>query len=310
MIRKTSITKPMSRAALAVAAIMGANAMAFDQTRADEAYDPERAQPGANGGTEEWTLEGDGAFGGGGPDDQDGFHGQLGGGVVYGPQYKESSDKEVMPIPMVSLRYNWGERYVALDGPSLKANIISGAGFEFGPLVTMEMGRDDDIDNLAVARLGEIDDAVMAGIFFSTEIDLGGEGPGLQLGGQVLTDMGDTNEGVVAKFEAGYNWTFGESWMLMVGASATWADENYMQTYFGVTPAGALASGLPVYSAGAGIENVELSTGLVYRIDEDWSIMAFTSYQRLLDSAADSPVVQHGGSEDQLMFALAVGWEF
>ncbi len=317
--------KPMSRATLALIAIVGAGALAPHQVRAQAADDQqqraqeaadreaaERVQEAENEAGSEGQGDGsggpDGGPGGpGGPGDKDGFHGRLGGGVFFMPEYEGSSDYQVVPFPMVSLQYNWGERYVEFSGMSLKANLLSELGFELGPIVKHEGGRDNDIDNLAVRRLGEIDSAIMAGVFFSTEIDIGGQGPGLQLSGEVLTDTGDANEGVIGTFEVGYGWMFGESWMLMVGASTTWADENYMQTYFGVTPAGALASGLPVYTADAGLKNAELSTGLIYRLDEDWSVMARASYSRLLGSAADSPVVQ---SEDQLGFGLFVAWEF
>jgi len=316
--------KPMNRVALALIAIVGISAMAPGQVRADD--DQQRAQQAADREAAERAIEAEGEWasgappddsqvlggpgGPGGPEQRDGFHGRLGGGVAIMPDYEGSSDYKVMPFPMFSLRYGWGERYVALEGASLKANLMSDAGFEFGPLLAYEMGRNDDMENRAVRRLGEIDGTVMAGAFFSTEIDIGGQGPGLQFSGQLLSDVGGNDQGVVATLETGYGWMFGESWMLTIGASTTWADENYMQTYFGVTPAGALASGLPVYNADAGFKNVELSTALMYRIDEDWSLMARASYGRLLDSAADSPIVQNGGSEDQLGFVLGVGWEF
>lgn len=273
--------KPTSRNTLALIATMGAIALAPQQ-----AFPREEAPPGP----------------------QDGFQFKLGAGVIYGPQYKGSSDYEAMPLPFVSISYTHGERYIAFEGLSLRANVLSGAGFEFGPLVSFEFGRDDDVDNLAVSRLPEIDDAVMAGAFARKEIDLG-DGASLQVSVEVLTDTGDVSEGTVAKFEAGYNRLLGERWMLMLGASTTWADENYMRTYYGVTRSGSAASGLARYAPDSGFEGVELSTGLLYRVSDQWSVMGRASYQRLLDSAADSPIVQEG-SEDQMSVALAIVWEF
>lgn len=237
--------------------------------------------------------------------DRDGFQFQLGVAALYRPEYKGSKDYEVSPLPFVSFRYARGDRYVALEGGSIKANIISGGGFEFGPILNFERGRDDDIKNLPVRALGEIDDTLMAGGFLTKEIDLG-RGTGLQFGAAVLADTGDANEGVNAKFEAGYHRQLADRWTVMVGASTTWADENYLQAYYGVTPAGALASGLAAYTADSGFENVEVSAGLRYRVNDRWSILGQASYQRLLDSAADSPVVLNGGSENQGQFVLAV----
>ena len=130
---------------------------------------------------------------------------------------------------------------------------------------------------------------------------------GIEVGAQVLTDVSGTNDGMTAKFEVGYNRFLSQRTMLMIGASTSWADEKYMQAYFGVTPVGAAASGLPVYTAGSGVENVELTAGLMYRINERWSALGMVNYQRLFDTAADSPIVQFEGSEDQagIMFGVS-----
>jgi outer membrane scaffolding protein for murein synthesis (MipA/OmpV family) len=94
--------------------------------------------------------------------------------------------------------------------------------------------------------------------------------------------------------------------MAMTGVSTIWADKNYTQTYFGVTPTGAAASGLPVYTAKSGLENIELSSGLFYRASERWSMIGFFNYQRLLDSAADSPIVRQVGSANQFRLGFAI----
>ena len=234
---------------------------------------------------------------------------ELGAGAIIGPDYKGSSDYEVMPIPFASVRYTRGDRYIALDGPGLKANLVAGGAVEFGPLLTFEMGRDNNIDNRTVRRLGEVDDALMAGFFASKRIGAGGPS-GFEIGAQVLTDVSGANDGTTAKFEAGYNHFLSDRTMLMIGASTTWADEKYTQAYFGVTPAGALASGLPVYTPDSGIENVELSGGVMYRINDKWSVIGMASYQRLLDTAADSPIVRLEGSENQAAFMFGISRSF
>lgn len=242
-------------------------------------------------------------------EDEDGFELDVGGGAFYNPDYKGSDDYKIMPIPWVSLRYKRGDRYIEIGGPSAKANIIGGGRFEFGPTLNLDMGRDNDVDSLAVRRLGKIKGALMAGAFFSTDIDLG-EGSGIQIGAEGAFDTGNINNGKTAKFEIGYRRQVGERSTVITGVSTTWGDKNYMQTYFGVTPAGALASGLPAYAARSGIENVEWSLGLMHRLDERWSIMALANYQRLLGPAADSPIVWKEGSRNQLGFGFAISRKF
>jgi outer membrane scaffolding protein for murein synthesis (MipA/OmpV family) len=238
----------------------------------------------------------------------DGLHLSLGAAVLYRPEFKGSKDYEVAPLPFVGFRYGRGDFYVALEGAGLRANILPGGWLEAGPVLSFERGRDDDIKNLAVRRLGEIDDAINAGVFVRKRFDLaGGE---LKIGAEALTDTGKVHEGVLANVGLDYNHPLGERWSAGASLSATWGDRKYMQTYYGVSGPGALASGLSPYAADKGLENVEFGANLRYRINDRWSALGHASYQRLVDSAADSPIVARQGSADQGQFVLALFYSF
>lgn len=241
-------------------------------------------------------------------DAADGLHLSLGAAALYRPEFKGSKDYEIAPLPFVGFRYGRGDFYVALEGGSLRANLIPGGLFEAGPVLAFERGRDDDIKNLAVRRLGEIDDAVNAGVFARKRFELaGGE---LRIGADVLTDTGKVHEGVLAHAGVDYSRALNARWSAGASLSTTWGDRKYMQTYYGVLPAGAAASGLAPYAADAGIENIEFGATLRYRINDRWSALAHGSYTRLVDSAADSPIVAREGSADQGLFVLALFYSF
>lgn len=240
-----------------------------------------------------------------GPEKEDGFELELGGGAFFQPDYKGSKDYKVRPLPWGSLSFRRGDRFIEISGPSLRANIIGGGRIEFGPTLSSEMGRDSNITNMTVRRLGRIRDASMAGAFSNIDFDLG-KGTAIQVGAEATADLGHTNNGKVAKFDVSYRRLLNDRWMVMTGVSTSWADNNYMGTYFGVTPAGAQASGLPAYTAKSGLENIELSSALYYRLNQRWSVIAFARYQRLLGAAADSPIIRQEGSADQPGIGLVV----
>jgi outer membrane scaffolding protein for murein synthesis (MipA/OmpV family) len=240
--------------------------------------------------------------------DRDGLHLALGAVGVYRPEYKGAKDYEAAPLPFVGFRYGRGDFYVSLEGRALRANVLPGGWLEVGPIVTFERGRDNDIENEAVRRLGEIDDAVNAGVFARKRFGLAGGQ--LKIGGEVLTDTGKVHEGVLAEFGIDYDRPLSDRWSVGASLSTTWADRKYMQTYYGVSGAGALASGLSPYGADKGIENVEAGATLRYRINDRWSALANASYRRLVDSAADSPIVAREGSADQGQLALALFYSF
>ena len=238
----------------------------------------------------------------------DGLHLSLGAAGLYQPEFKGSKDYEFKPLPFVGLRYDRGAYYVALEGGALRANLAPGGFVEAGPVVTYERGRKDDIENLAVRRLGEIDAAVNAGVFVRKRFDAAGGQ--LSLEAEALVDTGKVHEGTLVNLGLGYDRALNDRWSVGASLATTWADEKYMQTYYGVSSAGARASGLAPYAAKAGIEKVELSAALRYRINDRWSALGQGSYGRLVDSAADSPIVAREGSANQGQFAFALIYSF
>jgi outer membrane scaffolding protein for murein synthesis (MipA/OmpV family) len=241
-------------------------------------------------------------------DQRDGLSLSLGAAGVYRPEFKGSKDYEFKPLPFVGLRYGLGDRYVALEGPSLRANVLSGQVLEFGPVISYERGRKKDIKNLAVRRLGEIDAAVNVGAFARKRLKVGAGD--LTIGVEALTDTGKVHKGVLATAGVGYDRQLNDRWNVSANLSATWADRKYMRTYYGVSGAGAAASGFSPYVASAGIENVEVGASLSYRISDRWSALALGGYRRLVDSAADSPIVARGGSANQGQVAFALLYNF
>lgn len=234
----------------------------------------------------------------------DGLSLSLGAAGVYRPEFKGSKDYEFKPLPFVGVRYGRGDYYVALEGAALRVNLVPGGFIEAGPVIAYERGRDKDIKNLAVRRLDEIDAAVNAGVFVRKSFDVG-DGD-LAVGAQALTDTGKVHKGTLARLEVTYDRQLTDRWSLGLDVSATWADRKYMQVYYGVSARGAAASGLSPYAASAGIETARVGASLRYRINDRWSALTHGAYGRLVDSAADSPIVDRQGSanQGQLVFAL------
>ena len=77
-----------------------------------------------------------------------------------------------------------------------------------------------------------------------------------------------------------------------VFTQATWASEKSSQSFYGVTPQDAAATGLPVYGAGSGL--LFASVGLLYSIDltRDWVIVGNFEARHLQGDARRSPLVQ------------------
>jgi outer membrane scaffolding protein for murein synthesis (MipA/OmpV family) len=230
----------------------------------------------------------------------------LGAGAMYRPDYEGSDDYEVRGAPIISVSYR---DFIKLRGPALTIDAFQLSGSElarnlsFGAMLKYDMGREAN-DNPALRRLPEIDGGLDAGVFVA--YDLGS----VSLGLSVLQDMGDRHEGTLAEVELGYMRALSAQLLGQVEVSATWADDNYTQAYFGVTRAEAQASGLREFAASGGMKDVGAAVSLHYLLSEHWRVTGRLAYRTLLGDAADGPLVKDEGSKNQSSAALFVTYQF
>jgi MipA family protein len=226
----------------------------------------------------------------------------VGAGGLYTSDYEGSDDYEFRALPYLAVQY---QDWLSLSVPDgLKAAVINADGFKAGVLLGYRFDRDGD-DNVAIARWGDVDGAVELGAFaeyrtgpFRVELD-------------VRHDVSGAHEGMIAKLAARYSTRIGGA-MLSFGPQVTWADDNYTQTYFGITPAQAAVALVPYvpYAADGGIKDYGISAMVIVPLDDQWSITGLASVSQLTGDAADSPIVAIQGSETQFMAGLFVGYKF
>lgn len=241
--------------------------------------------------------------------------GFVGLGVGYVPDYEGSDQYEAVPAPFGA--YHWASgRYVNLGGTQgaehaarLSANIVSrdwNSALEFGPLVQYRLER-DSVDNRQVDKLENADAATELGAFvgfrtgpWSGELAFAG-------------DVSDEHDGYLVYLKGTYEIPVNDKFTLDIGAHGTWADSNYMDTYFGVNNKNVGSSGLPIYNADSGIKDAGLTLTGLYRFNERWGLAGNVGWTRMLNDAEDSPLVdgnQGVGDENQYGAVLAVTYSF
>ncbi len=231
---------------------------------------------------------------------------RLGAGAMYQPDYEGSDDYEAAPLPFLMVNYR---DLVFLRGPMLGVNAFTWQGprpsdkLQAGPLLRYQMGRDDG-DNDALRGLGDIDAGAEIGGFLNYRI--GSWSTGLT----VFHDASGAHDGWTAKLSGGYMHSFGPKLRARSEVSATWADENYTQSFFGITAAQAQRSGIRQYTPEAGLKDVSLSLDLDYSLTQHWGLTGRVGYKRLLGDAASSPLVEDKGSADQFSTGLILSYKF
>lgn len=230
----------------------------------------------------------------------------VGLGTAFKPDYEGSDDYELDVMPDLSVSYRdlvyfrrleLGANALTLKGPR------PGDKLQLGPLVRFRPGRDQD-DNDALRGLGDVDYSIEAGAFL--RYGIGPWSAGLTL----AQDVADGHDGALAEASVGYGMPIAAGLKASLRASTTWASDDYMQSYFGISAAQAARSGRAAYEAEAGIKNVGLTLGLEYELMKDVGLGARIGYTRLLGDAADSPLVEGDGSADQVSMGVSLSYRF
>jgi outer membrane protein len=202
----------------------------------------------------------------------------VGLGVSDAPRYEGAAQDRLRPVPL----------FDATDGHFF-VSILRGVGYNFSDDRTLEYGlrlapghvrRTSSDPHLA--GMTNLPYPIEAGAFLnkrwapwyiSSGITTGRYGAHAELGGGIGLPLSATDN-------------------MRLGVSLDWGDARYNQSYFGVTPAEAAASGnvLAPYQAGAGLKDYALTVNWAHNYTRQWFSTFGASYKRLAGSAASSPL--------------------
>ena len=227
---------------------------------------------------------------------------RVGLGAQLRPDYY-GADK-IVRRPAVRSRHRARRRSVQVRGARRSFRhrpSIDEDGLSIGPAANIASSRkDSDVG----APLGKVKTTIEAGAFAQYQW-----GESIRLRGEVLKGI-NGHKGVVGALGADRVWRDGDRYVFSVGPRLLVSDGRFQRAYFGVTPAAALATGLPAYRPGGGIHGVALASGLSYQFNPRVGLFGFGRYERLVGDAARSPVVRELGSRNQLSAGIGLNYTF
>lgn len=228
---------------------------------------------------------------------------QIGGFAFVAPKYEGAKDYEVLGVPFIAPAGFDGAGRVQFRGPDdLRFRLVEFNGFEAGPLVGWRFDRDED-DAARLHGLGDVDGGFVAGGYAAFQA--GPITPFVSYHHQLSGD--DT--GAVVRFGAESRATLAQGVTVLASAGASYADDDYMDAFFSVTPAQSAvsAAGLGAYEAEAGIKDVFVGLTGDVPLSDAWTLKLSARYSRLVGDAADSPIVE---SENQISGGLGLSYRF
>jgi len=234
----------------------------------------------------------------------------IGAGVAYFPDYEGSNEHTWSPIPAV--QGTIGGMSITLLANRVSLDLIPNAtgpgwDFQFGPVAVVNLNRSklSAIEDPRIKALGEVDTALEVGGFV-----------GIGKTGVITSDYDKLSvtlsyrHDVTGIHRSGI-WTPAINYMTplstktLVGlfATAEIVEDDYARTYFGVTPTGSIASGLPVFTPKGGQKNLAMggmfTVALTGDLTKGLALVTGFSYSKLFGDFADSPLVSIAGSRHQ-----------
>lgn len=226
---------------------------------------------------------------------------RVGLGAQLQPAFIGADQTEWAPMPELSFKRGTKPFGFGAPDESFGFGLLSKNGFSLGPAVNVEGSRKNvEVD----APIGKVSTTIEAGAFAQYELS-----KSLRLRGEVRKGLGG-HDGVVGNIGADYVWRDGDRYVISLGPRLLFSDSRYQRAYFGVTPATAIASGLPAYRPGGGVHSVAATSGAHVQLRGPWGLFGFARYERLIGDAAKSPIVRELGSPNQYSAGLGLTYTF
>jgi outer membrane scaffolding protein for murein synthesis (MipA/OmpV family) len=225
--------------------------------------------------------------------------GRIGLAAISGTQYRGSDERRNLVFPGID--YQWRNGWFAGVANGVGYNAAQQPGLQYGARLTVDMGRDEG--RSAVLRgMGSIDPQPELGVFFNRLL-----GPRLALTSSLRPGAGRQRQGLVFDLGTSYGVPLDAQTRFSLGLGAHWVNADYMQDFFGVTPAQSAASGYAVSTPGAGWRNLNVSLGLSHRLDARTFLIGGLSRSALQGAARDSVLTRESLSTSAV---LALSYTF
>lgn len=212
----------------------------------------------------------------------------LGAGMTVLPGYEGSRDYKARPFPIINAQSgrffaHTGDGFYDSTGDGVGLNLVQTQNLTLGIGANVMWGYDqDDVPH----GVGGLPDALGANAFISTRLS----DYVLRLSAtQAVTHQ---DRGMLVNARLSYPYAATSALTLTPSVATSWANQKYMDSYFGVSPDAAANSGLNAYAPSSGIKDVSLRVAAKYAVTDRLSLTGSIGTSRIVGDAADSPLVQ------------------
>lgn len=224
----------------------------------------------------------------------------LGPGVY--PDFEGSRHSSIQAVPVVSLRYrdmieviNNEVKVTAFNklfAPAINSD-RPGGSLRVGPLVSLNFGRSED-DSVDLKGMGDVGTSLELGAFISFLL------PNDRFRARLRQDVAGGHKGATLQLDYTRTFIRGQRLSLSGTLGADAGSAAYMKSFFGVNQIQSARTGLPTYRASAGFKDANAGINGSYILNDNWTVFATLNYERLLGTAANSPLIRLRGDRNNV----------
>lgn len=198
------------------------------------------------------------------------------------PRYQGADEQRTLIAPL--LDYQWRDGWFAGTVNGLGYNFSKDAKTQVGLRLTADFGRKER-RSPALRGLGDVDGSLELGAFLSHRPT-----PHLLLSSSLRAGSAENHHGLQLDLGATQSFALSPQLHASLGLAMTLANADYLQSYFGVNPTQAAASGYATHQPGSGIRDLRASLGLSFMLDQGSSLNLTVTASTLQGDAAKSPI--------------------
>ncbi len=222
-------------------------------------------------------------------------------GPAYRPEYL-GSDKNELGV-FGDFRVDYADRFFLGLKDGLGMNMINQPQLKMGPRLVYRFGRDKE-DAAVLSQLETIDNSVEIGFFMSYVWEQ------WEANFTIDKDISNAHDGMLAEAGLTYGMEVSPQLTVRFGPSLTWGNQSYIRKFYGITAAQSAASGLTAYEPKSSFRDFTLGVSGDYKLDDEWSLAFEAKLIKLLEDAADSPLVNEVGDELQVYLGAGAKYSF
>ncbi len=219
----------------------------------------------------------------------------LGGGAWVHPRFPGSDATYVQPLPYFDVHYG---RLFLVAGDGFGAYLFHSHGGWAAVSIAPELRQRRESDDERLRGLGDVRRTARS------EFQVGYAAGCFTAKGDVATDIAHRGQGTIVDLTLATHYPVRGRLQIESGVAAQWANRLFNDSFFGVTSAQSMASGLPEYSPGSGLDELRVFLGASFALDRHWLAVGRIAAVHLTPKVSNSPITERrNDGEFQLLAA-------